>query len=823
MGQFAADVRYAIRSMLRERGFTAISLAALALGIGANTAIFTVVNAVLLNPLPYPEPERIMQFARTFSEGGYGASLSVPKYMVWRNNRAFESMTLYNQNGPSVNLGSGDVLNEVKATQVSRDFFKVFGAKMLMGRTFTEAEDLPQGPPAAVVSYRLWQGKLGGSANIIGSTILLEKKPITVVGVLPREFTPVVEGVDIYEPLQADPNSSNQGHYLAMAGRLKPGITEAQANAEAKLAGENFRRRYPEWMDKNESAGVRSLRDSMVSGVRLALLVLLGAVALVLLIACANVANLLLARSAARQRELAIRAAIGASWGRMLRQLLTESVILAGAGAALGFGLGTLGVRLLLAVSPGNIPRMMDAQGAVIPPPVDWRVALFTIGVALATGILFGLFPALHAAQPDLASTLKEGGRAGTSRRHAYIRSALVVSEIALALMLLVGAALLIQSFRGLRSVSPGFDPAHVLTLKTSFAGGQYDSTAKLDNLQRQVLPRLAALPGVESAASSLLIPMENSVDLPFTILGKTPPAGEKYEGDVNWRAVTADYFKTFRIPLVRGRVFGAGDLGNSTRVILINDAMAKKYWPKGDPLGQVLVLAQGLGGGLEDVPRQVVGIVATAQETGLGDGAVPLMYVPSSQVQEGLTKLANAVIPYSWEVRTKGDPAAMRVAIEREFRAVDPLLPIFGARPMEDVVARSVASQNFNMLLLTVFATIAMLLGVIGIYGLMSYSVEQRTQEIGIRLALGGTRSKIIRMVLGQGLKLAGIGIAVGLAGAYFATRVLASLLFGVKANDPLTFGAVAGVLVLAAITASLVPAGRAAATEPSQALRRP
>ena len=628
--------------------------------------------------------------------------------------------------------------------------------------------------------------------------------------------------MDIFQPLQADPGSTNQGHYLAVSGRLKPGVTVEQARAEMKMAGENFRRAFPQWMDKTESVDVMSLRDSMVRDVRLALLVLLGAVALVLLIACANVANLLLARAAARQRELAIRAAIGASRGRVLRQLLTESLMLAGAGAALGFALGTIGVRLLLAVAPGNIPRITGDDGVLNVPPIDWRVALFTIGVALVTGVLFGLFPALHTSNPDLSLTLKEGGRAGSSKRAGMIRSALVVSEIALALVLLIGAALMIRTFSGLRSVNPGFDPTHVLTLKTSLAGGTYDSTAKVDNLQTQVLRRLSALPGVESASSSLLVPMENDVDLPFSILGKAPAGGGKYEGDVQWRSITPDYFKTFRIPLMRGRVFNQSDVGNSARVIVINEAMAKKYWKEDDPLGQTLVLAKGLGPDFEEAPRQIVGIVATARENGLGNEDSEVMYVPASQVQEGLTKLGNSVIPTSWEVRTKGDPGAMKVAVEHEIRAVDPMMPISGVRPMEEVISRSLARQNFNMLLLTVFAGIALLLGAIGIYGLMSYSVEQRAQEIGIRMALGGTKPAIVRMVMGQGMRLAGIGIAIGLACAYGATRVLASMLFGVKANDLATFGSVAGVLALVAIIASLMPARRAAEVEPALALRR-
>jgi putative ABC transport system permease protein len=816
----AADIRYALRMMKSNPGFTAIAVAALALGIGANTAIFTVVNAVILKPLPYPHPERIVRLGRKYPDG-FGDSNSIPKYMTWRHNNVFEAMTLYAQSGPAVNLGAGDRPNEVKAGSVSKDYFQVFGVVPLMGRSFTEAEDLPGGSPAAVLGYTLWQARLGGDPAIVGQSILLNKRPYTVVGVMPKGFQSEPEGLDLWTPLQADPQSTNQGHYLAVAARLKPDVTIEQARAEMKVVGEQFRRANPQWMDKVESVGVLPMREAMVGNAQLELLVLEGAVGFVLLIACANVANLLLARAAVRQREFAIRAAIGASRGRVLRQLLTESVMLASLGGIAGLVLGSWGVRALLTLVPGRIPRLTDADGIVHAPPLDVGVALFTAGIALLTGILFGLFPALQTSNPDLAGSLKEGGRSGAGRRTAFARSALVVMEMALSLVLLIGAALLIRTFVGLRSVSPGLDPHGVLTLQTSMAGGSYSTTARIDAFSTQVEQRLQSLPGVLAAGASIMLPMEDGVDLPFNFPGRAPAKG-KFEGDEQWRSVSGDYFKVFRIPLLRGRLFTERDKGSTAPSVIINDEMAKKYWKSSDPLGQMIVIGQGLGPQFADPPRQIVGIVSAVCERGLSDGKAPVMYIPQSQTPQGITDLANSIIPLSWEIRTAGEPMAMRAAIEREFRAVDGLLPISQVRTMDQVMATSIGRQNFNMTLLTVFAAIALLLASIGIYGLMAYSVEQRSQEIGIRMALGASQRDMLRLVVFQGMKLAGIGVAIGLAAAFGLTRLLGHLLFGVNSSDPVTFATVAAVLTVVATVAAYFPARQAAAVSPTQALRQ-
>ncbi|PYR01563.1 MAG: hypothetical protein DMG00_31085, partial [Acidobacteria bacterium] len=460
-GRYGTNGRVS-RQRRSNLSFTAIALAALAIGIGANVAIFTVVDAVLLQPLPYPQPDRIMKLGRRF-RAGVGDSNSIPKYMVWRQNDVFEAMAIYDFGALAMNLGSGNPPEPVKGAHVSADYFKVFGVLPIAGRTFSQAEDLPHGPAVAVLSYGVWQMRFGGAGDVIGRPILLNGVPYDVVGILPNSFHSDPEA-DVWIPLQADPNSTNQGHYLNVAGRLKRGVTPAAAEAQMKIVGERFRRLNPKWMDADESVAVVPMREATTGDVRTALLVLFGAVALVLLIACANVANLLLARAAGRQRELAIRSAMGADRGRMVRQLLTESVLLSGCGGLLGLALGAWGVRALLLLVPGNIPRVTDPNGTgILIPVLDWRVTAFTIGLSLVTGVMFGLFPALQTSKPDLVSTLKEAsGRSGTSLRHKRVRSVLVVTEMALALVLLVGAALLIRTFVGLRSVESGIDAHNV-------------------------------------------------------------------------------------------------------------------------------------------------------------------------------------------------------------------------------------------------------------------------------------------------------------------------------------------------------------------------
>lgn len=817
-----ADARQALRMLRKSPTFTTIAVAALALGIGANTGIFSVIDKVMLQPLPYPEPDRIMKIGRKFTQG-IGYSASIPKYMTWRNNSVFSAMTLYDFSGPGMNITDGDRPVQVKGLHISADYFKVFGIGPAMGRTFTASEDAPHGPRAAIISDKLWKSHFGGDRNLLGRTLALNGEPFPIVGVMPANFTPDPPA-DVWIAMQADPGSTNQGHYLSVAARLKPGVTVEEARAEMKLKGEEFRRQYPKWMDKGESVAVTPMREAMVGDVKTALLVLLGAVALVLLIACANVANLLLARAASRQKELAIRAAVGASRWRVIRQLLTESILLAGIGGIVGFLLGAWGVRSLLLFVPGNIPRLTDPDHPqALMAMLDWRMVLFTIGISFLTGIIFGLFPALHISNPDVGSTLKEAsGRSVTGRGQNRLRKVLVGAEMALALVLLISAALLIRTFVGLSTANPGIDAQNVLTLQTSLAGGSYSTTEKVDNLVLQVTRRIEALPGVQAAASAIVLPTDSEIDIPFNIAGKAPKSGEQYNGDEQWRSVSADYFKVFKIPLLRGRFFTERDETNSAKIVIINQAMAKKYWPKEDAMGQVITIGKGLGPQFADDPRQIVGIVGNVRETGLSDTNVGVMYVPQSQVPEGLTQLANSVIPMSWVVRSVMDPNSIRTSVEHQFQAVDPMITLSRIKPMQEVMAESVSRQSFNMLLLSIFAGIALVLAAIGIYGLMSYAVEQQTQELGIRMALGAGRTQVLKLIVKQGMTPAVFGVAAGLAIAFAITRVLGSLLYGVKASDPFTFILVAVVLTAVALFATYIPARRATAVDPVIALRQ-
>ncbi len=822
MATFASDVRYAVRSMRRNPGFTAVALAALTLGIGANTAIFSVVNGVILQPLPFREPERLVRLGESYPNGDRNSSVSIPKYTAWSHNEVFADTALYDQLGINQTLGTGEPPIQIKSLHVSQGFFRVFGGEPALGRIFDRVEDLPGGPGPAILAYRIWQSRFGGDAGILGRTIRLNKRPFTVVGVMGKGFESDPPA-DAWLPLQADPNSTNQGNYLFAAARLKPGVDLSQARANMRVIAERFRKANPKWMNEGESVAVIPMREFMVEDVRPALLILLGAVGLVLLIACANVANLLLARAASRQKEMAVRAAIGAGRWHVVRLLLTESAMLAAAGTGLGFALGAWGVRLLLLVAPGNIPRLTDSNSlhAAIP-ALDLRVAAFTVAVAVATVLLFGLFPAVRSSNPDLATALKEGGgRAGRGHSHHRARSLLVITETALALVLLTGAALLLRSFAGLRSVDPGFNTHHLLTLETSLAGGDYSKSAQVAEFVRRGTERLEAVPGVTSAACAFSLPMSGmNTDLPFNIVGR-PRGKSDYDGDEQYRPVSPHYFLTLQMPLLRGRGITERDTDSSPLVLVINQAMAKKYWPKEDALGKTVVLGRGLGPQFEEGPREIVGIVGNVPETGLADHGESVMYVPEAQVPNGLTELANGLIPFAWVVRTPGDPFALRRAVEREMRAVDAMVPVGHLRSMDQVVSASLARQNFNTLLLTLFAAIALALAAIGIYGLISYAVEQRTQEIGIRVALGAARGQVLRMIVLQGAKLAAIGVVSGLAVAFGVTRLLESLLYGVKATDPLTLAGAAVGIGLVALAASYIPALRAAAVDPNRALR--
>jgi len=810
------DLRHAFRGLRKSPGFTATAIGALALGIGANTAIFSVVDRVLLKPLPYPQPERIVQLLLSSPQGAANIT-SVPKFVVQhQQGSVLEDITAYDFGGPGVNLTGGDRPEQLKGSRVTREFFPLFGATPVLGRVFSAEEDSPGGGRVVVLSSGLWQRRFGGDPNILGKPLFLGGEPYTVIGVIGPNFVPQVP-TDLWMPLQIDPNSTNQAHYLRAAARLKPGVSLDAAKAALAAAAEQFKRKFPSQMGPRSSFSAQSLQEIWVANVRPALLVLLGAVSFVLLIACANVANLLLARATGRGREMAIRAAIGAGRARIVRQLLTESVLLSLVGGALGLVLGASGVRALLAINPGNIPRI-GPEGAAI--PLDGRVLAFTLGLSLFTGILFGLVPALQASRPDLGATLKEGGaRSGAGLRHNKARSLLVVTEMALAIILLVGAGLLIRTFLGLRSVVPGFDPHNVLTMETSLTGARFDHTATFATMARQALERIEGLPGVQSAAITISLPLEPSFGLGFAIEGRPLDNGPAH-GGADWRYVSARYFDVFRIPIRRGRAFTVRDDGGAAGVMIINEAMARQYWPKEDPVGRRITIGPGMGPAFAEPPREIVGVAADVRDDGLNVAPGPIMYVPAAQIKDSVMALNNRIKPMDWAVRTSVEPYSLSAAIQGEIRAASDL-PVANIRSMDQVLVQSTSRNQFNTTLLGIFAFAAILLASIGLYGLIAYGVEQRTLEFGIRLALGADGAGLRNLVMRQAMLLAGLGAVVGLGGAYGLTRFMATMLYGVKPNDPWVFVTVALVLVSVALLASYLPARRATRIDPIVALR--
>ena len=671
------DIHQAVRTLRNDPGFTLVALIAITIGIGANTSIFSVVDKVLLQPLPFRDPDSVVQLGREFPVG-VSYTASIPKYMVWRDNDVFSSMALYDLEGPGFNIDTGDFPEQIKGAHVSTDYFTVFGVSPTIGRVFSQAEDRPNGPKAALISENLWRSHFGSDAQILTRTINLNSVPYPVVGVIPSRFAAKPDA-EVWIPLQADPHSINQGHYLQVAARLRPAVSVSQAQAEMHTVGERFRRLYPNYMDKTESIAVVPMRESIVGDTRKTLYVLFGAVAFVLLIACANVANLLLARSSGRHRELAIRAALGASRWRVIRQLLTENVLLSTVGGFLGLILGVLGVRTLLLLIPGDIPRVDPAQLRNPFEFLDWRILVFTLSVSLLTGILFGLIPALQISKPDVASTLNAAGTRSSTGRHQNLTSKILVAlEMGLALMLLISAALLIRTFAGLSSAETGFDSHHVFTMLTSLADDRYQTTEATARLTRQALQNIESIAGVESASTSLVIPATSSGGaLAFDIPGKANPSGQEHNGPEQWRTASPHFFKVFRIPLLSGRVFTEHDDMGGAPVVIVGAAFARKYFANENPIGRTLDIGKGIGPTYADYARrEIVGVVGDTCETGLVGGKVPVMYIPQAQQPQGMTKIFNSSVPMAWEVRSSLDEKSLISAVAKAIREVAGRLP---------------------------------------------------------------------------------------------------------------------------------------------------
>ncbi len=817
MATLLADLRHSVRMFWKSPAFTVAVLAALALGIGADTAIFSVVNAVLLKPLTYPEPDRIVQFMNTAKDGGEFQGASATKFHIWQEQTSVvQDVAAYDFSSKGLNL-TGTVPEQIHGVHVSEAYFRLFGARMELGRTFTPQEDMPHGGNLVVISHGFWKRKFGGDPNIVGRTISLSGEPYTILGVTGADFESD-PAADAYLPFQFPPNSTDQAHYFQAAGRLKPGVSLEQGKAQLKLAYSQFKRRYPE-ADPDSGFSVKPLKDAIVGNVRSSLLVLIGAVSFVLLIACANVANLLMVRAAGRKREFAIRAAMGAQRIRMIQQLLTESILLALVGGALGLGLGFVGVRWLLSVRPGAIPRIGEDGAGV---SIDWRVALFAVGVSILTGVLFGLIPAFGASRPDLAATMNEGGsRSGFGLRQSKARSALIVSEVGLALVLLVGAALLIRTFIALRMVKPGFDGHNVITMEIALTGPRYEKTAGVAQLIHESRDRIHAIPGVEEVAVSNTLPLDGGFGLPFNIVGR-PLKDGPYTGGGEWKATSPGYFSALHIPILRGRDFTVSDVAGAPPVVIISDAFAKKNWKKDeDPIGQQMIIGKGVGPEFEEPARTIIGIAGDVHDGALDEPATEVMIIPLAQMADGITLLNSHVGPITWIIRSQTDPHQLVPAVTEQLRVASGGFPVAHVRTMDEIVVRSTARQDFNMLLLSIFGGSALMLAAIGIYGVMAYSVTQRVREIGIRMALGADRGHIRGMVVWQGMRLAIAGVILGVAAAFALTRLIASSLYGVKSWDPMVFIAVPIVLSAVALFATWVPAVRASRLDPMQALR--
>ena len=811
------DLRYGWRMMLKHKGFTAVAVLALALGIGANTAIFSVVNAVLLRPLPYTDPDRLVYALRTQPPIMRGP-ISRPDFLEWQGEqKVFQEIAAYY--GAVYNLTGVDEAERVGGARVTESFFALFGLAPAQGRFFLPADNgvgaEEEGGGAghvAVIGYGLWQRRFGADPKLIGKTVTLNGDSYIVVGVAPPNFA-FPGRTELWTPAVLAEDKSQRGtNYLRVIGRLKDGVTISQARAQMNQIAQVEAQQYPE-NDTNLSVTIAPLLEEQVRGIRSVLLILLGAVAFVLLIACANVANLLLARATSRQKEVAVRTAHGASRLRIIRQLLTESVLLALMGGALGVLLAVWGVELLVALAPASIPRVKEIS-------LDKWVLGFTLLVSIVTGIIFGLAPALQASKPDLNEALKEGGRgAATGSTHrAALRRVLVIAEIALSLVLLVSAGLLIESIRRLTEVNPGFNPQNLLTANVSFPrnpasaslptdGGAAKQTQETANFLAEVQQRIAQLPGVQAvgAINDLPVTGQGSVNGDFNIEGR--PKYKSGEAPVaEFRLITPNYFRAIGIPLLKGRTFTERDAAHSQISILINETLARRFFAGEDPIGKRLLV-------LDEKPHEIIGVVGDARQWGLDKPPDPEIYFSYMQTAFG----ADTTLV----VRTINDPASLAESVRRAVGEVNRDAPVYKIKTMMQVLNDSTAQQRFNTILMTAFAAVALLMAAIGLYGVVSYSVAQRAHEIGIRMALGAQRGDVLRMVLRQGLKLALMGVFVGLLASLALTRVLASLLYGVQATDPLIFISVSGLLTAVALLACYVPARRAMKVDPMIALR--
>ncbi|MGB6832018.1 MAG: ABC transporter permease [Candidatus Acidiferrum sp.] len=810
MVSFWQDVRYGLRVLLKSPGFTAIAVLTLALGIGANTALFSVVNGVLLNPLPFPNPDQLVAVYSKTAEFEQ-SSISYPNFLDWvRDNHSFSKLGAFRSEEYNM-TGQGEP-ERLHGHMISADFFPALGINPVLGRYFLPEEDKPGAAPVALIGDGLWKRKFGLSPDVLGKRISLNGKGYTVIGVARGQISDLSPS-DVYVPIGqwTEPTFLNRGISMGTnaIGRLKPGVTFEQAVADMSSVGVNLAAAYPE-TNKDTGVTLVPLKTDVVGSVRGILLVLLGAVSFVLLIACANVANLLLARATRRSREFAIRSALGASPGRVIRQLLTESVMLAIAGGAIGLLLAKWGTRALLAALPETLPRVEDIG-------IDGHVLLFTVGISVLTGIVFGLVPALKTLRPDMHETLKEGGRGSSGARHRT-QSVFVAVEMAMAVVLLIGAGLMIRSLAALWSIDPGFNPRNVLEFSVSSTFSQGVTADQLRTKYRETLRQIRNVPGVEDVAmTGGSLPMSGDSELPFWVEGKPKPATEQEMSVALFYLVTPLYQDAMRIPLERGRLFTDRDDEHAPMVMLVDADFAHTYFPNENPIGKHINLA------FLNFQAEIIGVVGHVEHWGLGSkqnqNLQAQMYLPLWQVPDPFWTLLGHGGEYV--ARTAGTPMGVVNSIREAAQGVDASSVIYEVRPMEDVVASSIATQRLAMMLLSVFSTLALVLSGIGIYGVISYLAGQRTHEIGVRMALGATSADVMRMVLGEGMRITLVGVAIGIVAALGLTRLIAKIIYGVGAADPITFGVVAILLTGVALLACYIPARRAMRVDPIVALR--
>jgi len=793
-----SDLRFALRQLIKAPGFTVVAILTLALGIGACTAIFSVVNSVLLRPLAYAAPERLVVIRETKLPQFPQFSVAPGNYFDWRQ-QATSFTELAAGRRASYNLtGRGDPVR-IAAERITVNYFPLLGVRPALGRGFRDDDVAAGQSNVAILSHGFWQRQFGGRPDILNTLVQLDGQAYLIIGVMPANFQRD-RRTEVFTPVAyAEDNQNHGGHYIRVIGRLKDGVTFAQVRSEMNLIAESLSRQFP---DSNQGWGVKltPMLEAAVADVRPVLFSLLGAVGFLLLIACSNVANLLLARATARAKEISVRTALGASRARIVRQLLTESVVLALLGGGLGVLLAQWGMSGLLAFVPDNLPRAQEIA-------LDGRALAFSGALALLTGIGFGLVPAFEATRLNLNETLKDGGRGSSEGGHHRMRSALVITEVAIALVLLIGSGLLIRSFSRLQDVDPGFQAENALSADLSLPAKKYGTGPQQNAFVEQALVQLAALPGVQSAGATHVLPLSGSdYVLGFSVADR-PAVEPSAQPSTNYYAVTPDYFKAMGIPLRRGRLFTPQDVAGAPRVALINEAMAKKFFPDQDPIGQRINVTNG-----PETWREIVGIVGDVKQYGLDRDTTVQTYEPFAQ---------SSFDSVTFVVRTAGPAPGLAADLRTTITAVDRDQPVASIRPLTAILASSVSRQRFAMFLFAVFSGVALLLAAIGIYGVMAYSVTQRTSEIGIRMALGAQRGDVLRLIFFQGGRLILFGLTAGLAGASLLTRFLASMLFGISAYDPLTFGAIALLIAAVASVACLIPARRATKVDPLTALR--